>query len=203
MGNKFDYIYTSDLARAFETANIIAENNVHHTDAPSEGGCQTVETNPLLRERTWGIFDMKPWKEISAAIMESGVSHSDFKPKGGECRLDVKKRVIEFLDQLKAMIVTKALLENPKHCGFNVLAVSHGGTIRALARYLFLDCACDMSLFGLDAVDEEERKTVLEEKYIPNASISQFELQIDSTSAKLISVQCKKYAECQHVQAYI
>ena len=57
---KIDLIYSSDLTRAIETAEIIADSKKLH-----------VKTDPLLRERFWGSLQGKTFDEAKAEYEES------------------------------------------------------------------------------------------------------------------------------------
>ena len=107
---QFDAIYTSDLRRALETAQSIAQ--FQHT---------RVEQNVLLRERNGGVFQGRPLAELGLAEQQSGLSKADFTPPNGESYRDLQARVILFLNGLKVHDQHETLL-----------IVSHGRWIRML-----------------------------------------------------------------------
>ena len=101
----FDLIYSSDLKRARETAEIIQENHDK----------ELMETEKL-RERNLGELEGKHYTEWDQVNAED---HHSWSPKNGESLKEHKKRVCGVLDQIRQ--------ENPK----KVLIVSHGGSIKA------------------------------------------------------------------------
>lgn len=110
----WDYIYSSDLARAQETADIIAS----HMGKKVEG------YDPLLAERAFGLLEGtteqdrlerwgEGWKEID---------------HGGESREAVIQRGLKLLEDM-----------DQRHKGKRVLLVSHGALIGAVVETLFPD----------------------------------------------------------------
>ena len=204
----FDHIYASDLTRACDTAEIIAKTNVHHKDGNGKIGHGVVETTELLRERCFGPFEMRPSRELEAAAKEAGFDFEankeniyNFTPEEGESITDVRRRAIEFLDMLGNKVVEKEILEKSKQNDintFNVLVVSHGGYLRQLTNYLFFDCECKMPQTP-DNRNDEKMKVVID-TCVGNTAISQFQLQINCTTAELVSAQCTQFGCVQHLQ---
>ena len=98
---KFDQIYASDLDRAFNTASIIAKHTKESIAVLTDINSNTVKVNTLLRERCFGIFELRPHKEFRTAAEKSGFIGKDlyhFIPEGGEGLADLKKRAKDFLD---------------------------------------------------------------------------------------------------------
>jgi len=119
----FDVIFTSPLKRAVQTAEILAKE----IKAP-------VITRKEIIERDYGNLSGKNWKEM----FEFGEGKIDFKkmdfeleynyrPYGGECAEDVKKRLLKFIKELKKDYSDK-----------KVLIIAHGGILR-MAHFLFLE----------------------------------------------------------------
>jgi broad specificity phosphatase PhoE len=106
-------IYASDMQRAQQTARIIAR---YHPGVPLH-----IETR--LREREFGVFEGKPFKELEAAMSESSIVH--FRPEAGESVADVQQRLIPVLNELHA--------QHPRQ---TVLLVTHGTLIRAALLHL-------------------------------------------------------------------
>lgn len=106
LSNKnFDLIYSSDLKRARETAEIIRQN--HDTE---------IHTTQKLRERNLGVLEGKHYTEWDQVNTKD---HHSWSPENGESLKEHKKRVSEVLDQI--------CKESPE----KALVVAHGGSIRA------------------------------------------------------------------------
>lgn len=104
-GESFGRIVSSDLARAFETASIIA-------------GSKTVEPDARWREFAFGEWEGKRVDEI-----DPGVNARQYAPPGGETFAVVRERVKDALDDLRAsgqrsLVVTHA---GPLHAMLDVL----------------------------------------------------------------------------------
>ena len=109
----FDAVYSSDLARARETAEIIVERksvDVHPTE--------------LLREYHKGVFEgltvseyKREFPELYAASL---VNDLDFAPTGGETIRETSVRMAGFISHLKQ-----------EHMNDTVLVVGHGGSLRS------------------------------------------------------------------------
>ena len=102
----FDAVYSSDLARAHQTAEIVAASH----EVP-------VVTDTGLRE-----IDVGSWSGLTRAEIEErfpGAQHHD-----GESRANHLSRVVA--------TVTRIAHEHP---GERILVVSHGGSLRALRRH--------------------------------------------------------------------
>jgi len=108
-----DALYTSDLQRCVDTAEIIAQ---HH---PKLVLCRTVR----LRERNQGIFEGGHWDDLPWLNFEGDYLAHPI--PGGESWLDVEARIGGFLNDLVA-----------SHTGQTVLLVTHGGPIKAMGALL-------------------------------------------------------------------
>lgn len=113
----FDAILSSDLGRALETANLINS----FLQIP------VFETDPLLRERNFGVFhglnrgEAERMYPREASRIWSG--DPNVAVPGGESRTQVRKRAEQFL------------LEVPvKYSGKKILVVTHGGIINPILR---------------------------------------------------------------------
>jgi broad specificity phosphatase PhoE len=102
----FDAVYASDLGRARETAEIVAEPH----GVP-------VAIDPDLREMHYGSWSGLTRSEIEERF--PGVERHD-----GETREDHLGRVLSAADRIAR-----------RHPGQRVLIVSHGGSMRALRRH--------------------------------------------------------------------
>jgi len=110
-----DIIYSSTETRASETAeilNLFCEVPIIYIDD--------------FRERDWGIFEGKPWKEVESVLSQMQLpGRYNFKPERGESWQEVETRLI--------CSIKKILKENK---GKKVVVVTHGGTIRTLMPHL-------------------------------------------------------------------
>jgi probable phosphoglycerate mutase len=108
-----DVIYTSDLARARETAEILG----------ARLGLE-VRLDPRLRERSFGAWEGKTWDELEQGFADAlerwraGETHG---PEDAEPYADFSRRVESFLEDVVH-----------RHPGARVLVVGHGGSIRAI-----------------------------------------------------------------------
>lgn len=117
--DKIDVIYTSDLPRTKQTAEIVNEH--FNTD---------IICTPMLRDIHFGSLTGKTWDEVAEERGKEFIDNYhkqqyNFHNLGGESFQDVKKRVLEVLEEIKQ-----------KHYGKKVLVVTHGGIIRFLQYHL-------------------------------------------------------------------
>ncbi len=117
---KPDMLYCSDLQRARDTAGAIGQ----------VCSLQPIET-PLLREIHFGQWEGKTFNEIDTEYpsevkkwLEDPITNA---PPGGETVADVNNRMLSFIESMK--------LENKSAA--RIVAVSHGGSIRALLHSVF------------------------------------------------------------------
>jgi probable phosphoglycerate mutase len=110
-------VYSSDLGRAHETAQSIAEA-AGIPVVPDEG----------LRERGFGMFEGKTFDEIHQTWPEHAQNWRrripEWKPpQGGESLLELRERVTRTITALAA-----------RHPGEQIVVVAHGGVLDALYR---------------------------------------------------------------------
>lgn len=110
------HVYSSDLARAHDTARAIA------------GACGLpVHTDRGLRERAFGRFEGRTWVEIETHFpVESArwrARDPEFAPDGGETLRQFYARVVETADRLAQ-----------RHPGETLALVAHGGVMDCLYR---------------------------------------------------------------------
>lgn len=111
-----DAIISSDLARAQETAKIIAQ----------ELGLE-VETTTDLRERSFGSAEGQPFDQLTSSMsgIEDGlVVDPTAHPPLGESLNDLHARMGAFIDETVRL-----------RSGQSLLIVTHGGTIRSIRAY--------------------------------------------------------------------
>ena len=106
---KIDLIITSEMHRTKQTANII--NEYHNSN---------VETSSKINERKFGIYEKAPISEFRNFTKKDKLRA---KPKNGESFLELKERVLDFLNDLK-----KRKLET-------VLVVAHDQVLRIVYGY--------------------------------------------------------------------
>jgi len=116
---KFTSLYSSDLGRAVQTAEKIADATGH-----------TIITDPRLRERHLGVFQGLSGDEIQRRFPAEYKLHRTVGPTyvipGGESVEQQVARNIVFLNELAG-----------KHVGETVVVVTHGGVLSGLFRHTF------------------------------------------------------------------
>jgi probable phosphoglycerate mutase len=116
---RFHALYASDLSRAHQTAEIIS-TYVY---------CTPVAAVPGLRERNVGEFQGVLSSDIAVRwphLAEAWNKGVPFDPPGGEVAAAFQARILAAVDELLAAAEEDSTL----------LAVSHGGVIRALENHL-------------------------------------------------------------------
>jgi probable phosphoglycerate mutase len=110
------HIYSSDLSRAHNTAQAIAQA----TGTP-------ITVTPGLRERHFGFFQGKTFAEIEAIWPEDTRRWKQrdpvWQPEGGESLVMVKDRIEQVLNELAH-----------QHAGEQIALVAHGGVMDVLYR---------------------------------------------------------------------
>ena len=110
---EFSHIYSSDLNRCIETAEIIKE---FHPNTP-------LTFTKELRERNLGILQGQKTKEIDWIKM-TGDAFGQGKPENGESVAELKTRVLDFIKKLYDI-----------HQNDNVLMITHNGWIKQIISY--------------------------------------------------------------------
>lgn len=115
-GEPVNAVYSSDLLRAWQTANAIA----HATDAP-------LIAQTGLRERGFGSFEGQTYAEISAQWPDQSELWRkrvpDWAPPGGESLVAMRDRVATTVNTLAN-----------QHMGGQIVLVAHGGVMDILYR---------------------------------------------------------------------
>lgn len=116
-GLKVGAVYTSDLSRAKESAELLRGSLV---------GEPPLHIREALREIDFGVLDGMTWPQINEADpTTSERQHTydlDWAPDRGETFRMLLRRVEAFADELREA-----------HAGEDALVVAHGGSLRALA----------------------------------------------------------------------
>jgi broad specificity phosphatase PhoE len=108
-----DVVYSSDLARARETAEILAERP----------GLE-IRLDPRLRERGFGA-----WEGLTSAEIESDFTEAHSRWKAGEGSGADDAEPFEAFGQRVGSFLQEVLHRHP---GETVLVVGHGGSIRVI-----------------------------------------------------------------------
>ncbi|XP_029019609.1 fructose-2,6-bisphosphatase TIGAR B [Betta splendens] len=160
----FNNVFTSNLQRAVQTAEIILRNNTH---------CSGMEMvlEPLLRERGFGVAEGRPKEHLKNMANAAGQSCRDYTPPGGETLDQVKLRFKQFLKVLFKHMLDKHGWPGAEACAgvtadgeaaaaatacdgsaddgvkgvsVHALVVSHGAYIRVAIRHLIEDLRCSL-----------------------------------------------------------
>jgi len=112
---KIDFIYSSDLKRAKETAEIIGS---YHNKIPI--------TDKRLRERDFGDLDkknvLKDWKNhIKKVVEETGLDPEEVRAPNGESDKDHWERIQSFINE-----------KNMQHSNQTIIVVAHAGSNKVL-----------------------------------------------------------------------
>lgn len=110
-------IYASDLSRARDTAQAIAQAFGH-----------TVTTHAGLRERHFGAFQGRTFAEIETELPDHAWHWRKRTPEwvppgGGESLLMLNERIVRTVNELAA-----------RHCGQQMVLMAHGGVMDILYR---------------------------------------------------------------------
>src|SRR5690606_20119896 len=104
----FDHLYCSPLQRCHKLAESLAMGEVM--------------ADERLKELHFGDWELKKWDDIPRSDFDEWAdNYSMLSPPNGETFADLHTRARHFVEEIKS-----------HHAGQNVLAVAHGGFIRAL-----------------------------------------------------------------------
>ena len=111
-----DAVYSSDLRRAFDTAQAVA--SAQRLEAVTHTG---------LRERCFGVLEGLTWAEIETQHPDQAVAWRtrvpDWTPAGGESLVVLRQRVLAVLNDLAQ-----------RHVGEQIALVAHGGVLDVIYR---------------------------------------------------------------------
>jgi 2,3-bisphosphoglycerate-dependent phosphoglycerate mutase len=115
-GEPISAIYSSDLARAFDTAQAVA----NHVGL-------AVQCDVGLRERGFGIFEGQTFDEVMQTRPEDAkrwrLREPDYCPEGGESLSQFRTRILSCVEALAV-----------QHPGEQIAVVAHGGVMDVLYR---------------------------------------------------------------------
>lgn len=179
---KFDSVWTSDLVRTIETANIILNYNKSKNFF--------IGYEPALKERDYGGLTGKNKKELEEQYGREQIkiwrrSWDTKPPKGdnweGESLKDVSIRVGNFFDQ---EVKNQLLVNN------NVLIIAHGNSLRALFVHLGLKTPENIGEFEIPTgVPIKLDLDKMEFEYINRYKLEGTQI-IDSRGFPTIQVEC-------------
>jgi probable phosphoglycerate mutase len=113
---KFTALYSSDLGRAYGTAEYIAARTGHEIIAEKR-----------LRERNLGVFQGRTWDEIEEELPEEVAAFRtgdpDYRIPEGESARERYERTVGCIEQIAA-----------QHPGERIVIVAHGGVLDGLFR---------------------------------------------------------------------
>ena len=182
--NHFDTTYSSDLIRAFKTAEILVQEN-QVVQKPVN-----IKSEVILREMGHGIYEQKPKSVLREAAKRAGFSEEErrnFRPPGGENQDDVEQRAKEFLAKLIQDISKDSEKQN------SILVVSHGIFLLKLFKMLLEKDV------GKKETREGRKADLSNGMKIPNTGISKFKMTIDLENMDLISTKCFLFLSDEHL----
>ncbi|KAF0293969.1 Fructose-2,6-bisphosphatase TIGAR [Amphibalanus amphitrite] len=115
-GVSFDAVYSSDLSRARQTADIVA------------AGLE-ITNDRRLRERNYGKCENKPAADLARAAAAADLPVAQYVPDGGESQEQVRDRAGEFFKEICARHLSDTCTR--------ILVTGHGGCLRELITFLF------------------------------------------------------------------
>ncbi len=144
--HKIDGIYSSDLPRAWQTAQSISRT--HRPLVPM--------VDRRLRERSVGVMGGRASGDFAEAANDDGLPHSHYRPRGGEALTDVAERAATWHEDALR-----------RHYGQLVVVVTHGAWLRAYLNWLLHGNVDDRNRLykhyntGMTVIDLHESKPKL------------------------------------------
>lgn len=141
-GEQIDFVWSSDLARARETAEIaMAANHLTLAGTPPLEG--NFKLTPLLRERCFGDWEGTPYSEVKekiAALQDAGHNLFELKAPNGESLNEVGGRMQQFVSAARQPGQTVLVVSHGGACAV-LLSLILQGDIRAARNFRFANCA--------------------------------------------------------------
>jgi 2,3-bisphosphoglycerate-dependent phosphoglycerate mutase len=128
-GQRFEAVYSSDLARASQTARTVAMRLA---------GQPSVQLDTRWREQHLGVIQGLTHAEIEARGIRRPQAYTEAF-EGGESRAQLMERVRDPLEEIVRL-----------HAGGRVLVFAHGATLGTTVRLLLGDLEHRLSLYGHD-----------------------------------------------------
>ncbi|XP_028304255.1 putative fructose-2,6-bisphosphatase TIGAR A [Gouania willdenowi] len=155
----FTNVFVSDMLRAKQTAETIMKHN---------SSCLRLQMicDPLLKEKSFGVAEGKPVKEVREMAQAAGQSFPNFTPPHGETQEQVKERVRQFMEKMLLLMGNEDWLHRGKdvssasvretqqeeqnaHQGVqgvqaHALVVTHGAYMCVAVRHFVEELGCDV-----------------------------------------------------------
>ncbi|XP_062403420.1 probable fructose-2,6-bisphosphatase TIGAR A isoform X2 [Sardina pilchardus] len=183
---KFTNAFVSDMQRARQTAEIILKNN------NNSAGIQ-LKTDPLLKERSFGIVEGQPMDLMRSMANDAGQSFPDFTPPQGETVEQIKIRFAEFLgSMLQQLMEEHRHQDGTQNTPIHVLVVTHGAYMRVVVRYMVEDLHCSFH----SGVDKSHAYSAC-----PNTGLIRFifNMKCCNESAAPSDLQCLFVNQADHI----
>lgn len=173
----YDTVYVSPLSRAYETAEIILENQ-----GQTQKIDQIIKDKGLI-EREFGVFEGKPFKDLVEAELASGKGFGMYDPEGSEAGRDMEARVENFLQKLFRGVCESDLEST------SVLIASHGGWIFRMDK--ILNRTKKINQLGKANLQKISHK---------NTGITKFILKLNTEDNQLVSGDCLINFSVEHLE---
>ena len=188
---KFDFVFTSNLKRASETASIIVSKNLSLKNKESKN---LVELE-MLRERNMGIYEGVTYSEYNEAVEKDGCARHEHLPENGESIADVRHRCIEFMKKISGISPT-SIKDVPR-----ILVVAHGFVLAQLIGLIYEETKCP----GMDVEDVQNMYTKKNDglrllSSMPNTGITKVEIEVEDNTLKMKSAKCYLYKSGDHLK---
>lgn len=149
---QFDLVYSSDLKRAYDTAQLVVK---YHKNVP-------IHPSELLRERHMGELQGKVYSKSRSKASDATVEKTE----------SFTKRILDFWDGVLVPELGRRFEENQGGV-VNVLIVSHGAFISSVTRDL-------IQARGMNDERNNDERNLSNIHSCPNAGLTLYELQDDS-----------------------